>query len=98
MTPLMSSALLGMQSDTRLLALACDGHERAFEAIVDRYRRPLLRYLHQLLRDDRAEDVLQAAFVSAWTALRAGTAVRGLRPWLDPVCPKRAPHAPPRRA
>jgi RNA polymerase sigma factor (sigma-70 family) len=86
MTPLLSSSLLRTQSDERLLALAAAGHERAFEAIVDRYRRPLLRYLHRLLPGDRAEDVLQAALVSAWTALRSGPAVRELRPWLYRIC------------
>jgi RNA polymerase sigma factor (sigma-70 family) len=86
MTPLLSSALLRTQSDERLLTLAANGHDRAFEAIVDRYRRPLLRYLHRLLPGDRAEDVLQAAFVSAWTALRGGTPVRELRPWLYRIC------------
>jgi RNA polymerase sigma factor (sigma-70 family) len=86
MTPLLSSALLRVQSDERLVQLAVQGHERAFEAIVDRYRRPLLRYLQRLLPGDRAEDVLQAAFVSAWTSLDRGAAVRDLRPWLYRIC------------
>ena len=38
-----SVTLLRTQSDERLAALAAAGHERAFEAIVERYRRPLLR-------------------------------------------------------
>jgi RNA polymerase sigma factor (sigma-70 family) len=97
MTPLLSSALLRTQSDERLLALAAAGHERAFEAIVDRYRRPLLRYLDRLLPGDRAEDVVQAAFVSAWTALRSGTAVRELRPWLYRICHNGAVNALARR-
>lgn len=58
------------------------GHDRAFEAIVDRYRRPLLRYARRFLSEGRAEDVVQAAFVSAWSALGEGVEVRDLRPWL----------------
>jgi RNA polymerase sigma factor (sigma-70 family) len=81
-TPLLSTALLRSQSDERLLRLAAGGHDRAFEAIVERYRRPLLRYVRRLLRDGRAEDVVQAAFVSAWSSLRGGAQVRDLRPWL----------------
>jgi RNA polymerase sigma factor (sigma-70 family) len=81
-TPLLSTALLRTQSDERLLRLAAGGHDRAFEAIVERYRRPLLRYVRRLLRDGRAEDVVQAAFVSAWSSLRGGAEVRDLRPWL----------------
>lgn len=82
MTPLISSALLGTQSDDRLLALAQGGHERAFEAIVQRYRMPLRRYVRRLLPEPRAEDVVQQAFLNAWSALAGGAAVRDLRPWL----------------
>jgi RNA polymerase sigma factor (sigma-70 family) len=82
MAPLLSIPLLRTQSDRRLVALAADGHDRAFEAIVERYRRPLQRYLRRLLSEALAEDVLQASFVRAWQALRAGTEVRELRPWL----------------
>jgi RNA polymerase sigma factor (sigma-70 family) len=82
MTPLLSSALLRAQSDERLVELAAAGHDRAFEAIVERYRRPLLRYLRRLLSDTLAEDVAQATFINAWSSLRTGTEVRDLRPWL----------------
>ena len=83
MAPLLSTPLLlRTQSDRRLATLAADGHDRAFEAIVERYRRPLQRYLRRLLSEALAEDVLQATFVRAWQALRAGTEVRDLRPWL----------------
>ena len=83
MAPLLSTPLLlRTQSDRRLVTLAADGHDRAFEAIVERYRRPLQRYLRRLLSEALAEDVLQATFVRAWQALGAGTEVRDLRPWL----------------
>src|SRR5919201_207365 len=82
MTPLLSTPLLRAQSDGRLTALAGSGHDRAFEEIVERYRRPLQRYLRRLLSEALAEDVLQATFVRAWQALRVGTEVRDLRPWM----------------
>jgi RNA polymerase sigma factor (sigma-70 family) len=78
----MTPILLRTQTDARLLALAAAGHDRAFEAIVERYRRPLLRYLRRLLSEPLAEDVVQATFLNAWRALQAGTEVRELRPWL----------------
>jgi RNA polymerase sigma factor (sigma-70 family) len=60
-----------------------EGHERAFEALVQRYRRPLLRYCRRMgLTDARGEDVLQQAFLQAWLALARGVEVRELRPWL----------------
>ena len=77
-----SIVVLRTQSDDRLVALARAGHERAFEAIVDRYRRPLLRACRRVLPDARAEDALQHALVAAWGALRRGDDVQELRPWL----------------
>jgi RNA polymerase sigma factor (sigma-70 family) len=82
MTPLVSSALLRTQSDARLLALAARGYERAFEVIVERYRRPLYRWCRQFLPEARAEDAVQTAFLKAWSSLRAGTQVSDLKPWL----------------
>src|SRR3954471_11667532 len=77
-----STVLLRTQSDERLVALARAGHERAFEAIVERYRRALLREARRYLPEARAEDALQQTLVAAWTALRRGDDVRELRPWL----------------
>lgn len=83
MTPHVSITLLRTQTDERLIELIAAGHDRAFDAVVDRYRRPLLRYARRFLPEEtRAEDVVQAAFVSAWGALRDGAPVRDLRPWL----------------
>lgn len=83
MRPGIQTRLLAAQSDERLVALAREGHERAFEAVVLRYRRPLLRYCQRLaLPDSRAEDVLQQALLNAWLALQRGAEVRELRPWL----------------
>jgi RNA polymerase sigma factor (sigma-70 family) len=83
MSPRIPIRLLAAQSDQRLAALVRDGHERAFEALVHRYRRPLLRYCHHMgLSDARAEDVLQQALLQAWLALARGSDVRELKPWL----------------
>jgi RNA polymerase sigma factor (sigma-70 family) len=78
-------ALLRTQSDARLAALARDGHERAYEAIVERYRRELLRHAQRVVGEARAEDVLQHALLAAWAALRRGDEVRDLRPWLQRI-------------
>lgn len=70
-----------MESDERLARLARAGHAAAFEAIVERYRRPLLAYCRRLLPDSRAEDAVQQTFLSAYRALpRAGDVQ--LRAWL----------------
>src|SRR4051794_40233888 len=77
-----SAVLLRTQSDERLVAPARDGHERAFETIVRRYRRPLLGACQRICADGRGEDVLQQALLSAWSGLRRGDDVRDLRAWL----------------
>jgi RNA polymerase sigma factor (sigma-70 family) len=81
-TPRLSDLLLSSQSDERLVSLARAGHERAFVAIVERYRPELQALARRLCSDGRAEDVVQQAFLSAFAALRAGAEVRHLRGWL----------------
>ena len=76
------TALLRSQTDARLVDLTRDGNERAFEAIVQRYNRPLLRYCARILSPERAEDAVQQAFLSAHRSIHAGDADLNLRPWL----------------
>jgi hypothetical protein len=54
--PSPSSVLLRTQSDERLVSLARGGSERAFEAIVERYRGGLLRLARRYLPDARAAE------------------------------------------
>src|ERR671933_1076689 len=79
---LAGSAVLRTQADERLVDLVRDGNDRAFEAIVHRYRRPLLRYCARFLSPARAEDAVQQSFVNALAALRSNDAEINLRPWL----------------
>lgn len=83
MSPRIPIGLLAAQSDRRLVELVAEGHERAFEVLVKRYRRQLMRYCRRMgLTDSRAEDVLQHAFLQAWLALERGVEVRTPKPWL----------------
>ena len=50
--------------------------------LVERYRGALLRASRRYLPEARAEDALQQAFISAWSALQRGDEVRDLRAWL----------------
>jgi len=74
--------LLRSQSDERLIDLVRAGNDAAFEAIVARYRRPLLRHCARMLSAERAEDVIQQAFLRALRAMRADERPLDLRPWL----------------
>ncbi len=83
MSPGIPTRLLATQSDDRLLALVRQGHERAFEAVVHRYRKPLLGYCRRLrLPDTRAEDIVQLALLKTWIAVREGAEVHDLKAWL----------------
>ena len=70
------------QSDTRLVLLAAEGSEVAFEAIVERYRRPLERKCRRMLGGEDVDEAVQMVFLRAWSSLRGGGEVRELRPWL----------------
>jgi RNA polymerase sigma factor (sigma-70 family) len=79
----LSLRFLQTQSDEQLAALARAGHERAFEALVRRYRRPLLAYCRRIgSAGTNAEDTLQQALLQAWSAIRTGVEVRDPRAWL----------------
>lgn len=79
---LAGAPLLRTQTDERLVDLMRVGNDGAFEAIVARYRRPLLRYCSGLLPEGRAEDAVQQTFLRAYDALRASEGKMNLRPWL----------------
>jgi RNA polymerase sigma factor (sigma-70 family) len=79
---LAGATLLRTQSDERLVDLVRAGHAAAFEAIVERYRKPLLAYSSRLLPPARAEDAVQQAFLSAYQAMVRDDAELRLRPWL----------------
>lgn len=81
MSPWLSDLFLRSQTDERLVALARAGQERAFTAIVERYRRPLLSYARRM-EPGSEEDLVQQTFLSMLTALQAGAEVRHLRGWL----------------
>lgn len=74
--------LLRVQSDERLVDLARSGHAPAFEMIVHRYRRPLLRYCSRILDDQSAEDAVQQAFVNAYESMIGSGGQLELRAWL----------------
>ena len=74
--------VLSTQSDERLVDLVRAGSEPAFETIVERYRGALMRYVSRLLAPERAEDVVQQAFVNAYEAMHRNGAELNLRPWL----------------
>ena len=77
----LSPAALASAPDAKLVALTRAGDERAFAAIVDRYRAPLARYCARLVAT-AADDAVQQTFINAHAALTGGSLPLALRPWL----------------
>jgi RNA polymerase sigma factor (sigma-70 family) len=80
----LSPTALVAASDARLVALTRLGDERAFAAIVGRYRGPLARQCRRFLPAAAAEDALQQTFINAHASLTndAATLPLALKPWL----------------
>jgi DNA-directed RNA polymerase specialized sigma24 family protein len=78
--------LLGSQSDEKLLELARDRSESAFDALARRYRRALLRHCRQLcLSEEMAQEVLRRALSEAQSGIDAGAKPRQLQSWLQGI-------------
>jgi RNA polymerase sigma factor (sigma-70 family) len=83
--PLLSAVVLRSQTDERLVALARDGHDQAFVAIAHRYRRELVAHARRAAPADHAEDIVQQAMLSAWSALTRRADVLDVRAWLHRI-------------
>lgn len=83
--PSADALLLRTQTDERLAALARRGSERAYVTLVERHRRLLYATALRLVPAADADDVVQQALLSAWTALRGGTEVHHVRAWLTQI-------------
>jgi RNA polymerase sigma factor (sigma-70 family) len=88
----LARAVLRTQSDHRLVALARDGKEAAFEEIVRRYRAPLVAFAAAYGPPD-AEDVVQESLLRSWGALRNSTGEMNLKAWLYTIVRNRAHNA-----
>jgi RNA polymerase sigma factor (sigma-70 family) len=75
-------AALSAQSDERLVELARDGSEPAFEAIVQRYRGPLHHYSARIAPRSSVDDIVQHAFISAYRRIQDNGCELTLKPWL----------------
>lgn len=83
--------LLARETDGALASQALAGNERAFEALVERYRSGLLQFLLRMLGDeDRAWDVLQHVLLQLYTHLPTLRLERTFKAWLFQVAHHRA--------
>jgi RNA polymerase sigma factor (sigma-70 family) len=78
------------EPDERLVELCRAGRDDAFDAIVERYRPLLLRHCARIVGQAAAQDAVQDALLSAWSAIRAGAEIRALRAWLFTIAHRKA--------
>ena len=72
----------GGLSDEDLVRRSRAGDEEAFDAIVHRYRSPLVGYCRRWLDAHRAEEVVQHTLMKAFLCIRDDDRPLALRPWL----------------
>ena len=77
------SRLLGLESDERLVALTREGHEGAFEVLMERYEKRIHVYCRNMLRSSEdARDMVQEVFTSAHRAMLGDERPIQVKAWL----------------
>jgi RNA polymerase sigma factor (sigma-70 family) len=77
------SRLLTLESDERLVGLVREGHEAAFEVLVERYEKRLLVFCRNMLRSSEdARDMVQDVFANAHRAMLADERPIHVKAWL----------------
>lgn len=72
-----------MNSSADLVARACRGDQEAFRLIFERYSRPVISFVYDLVGDrELAEELTQETFVRAFRSLRTLRAETKLSTWL----------------
>lgn len=71
------------EQDLELVELAQTGDMRAFDTLVTRYKRRLIRYLSPMIRDlGDTEDVVQETFIKAYMGLNSFRGDSSFSTWL----------------
>jgi RNA polymerase sigma factor (sigma-70 family) len=81
----LARSVLRTQSDERLTELARHGSDAAFETLVTRYRRSMVRHCDGVVGHTDAEEAVQNALLNAHNALSRGDSVRNVGPWLHAI-------------
>jgi RNA polymerase sigma factor (sigma-70 family) len=89
-TALLTARGLHAATDPYLVTLVRAGRTGAFEAIYDRYHRPILSFCGRLLDDsEEAADAVQHTFLAAYSAIVSSSKPILLRAWLFTIARNR---------
>lgn len=70
------------EDEERLVLLAQSGDQRAFDALLRRYERPLFRHIHRMLGNEEAcYEALQETYVVIVRSIRKLRSRSNFRPW-----------------
>lgn len=84
------SRLLALEPDDRLVALTRQGHEAAFELLVERYEKRLLVFCRNMLRSSEdARDMVQDVFANAHRAMLQDERPIHVKAWLYKIARNR---------
>src|SRR5262245_11667174 len=73
---------MGTRNESQILEMARAGNQRAFEQLVEPYRRELLAHCYRILGSfEDAEDMLQETLVRVWKRLDTFEGRSSLRAW-----------------
>lgn len=93
-TPLVPSRLMQAQADRVLCSLAARGNLAAYDALYERYRRPITAFAFHTLgtaaTPEDAEDVAQDAFTRAFAGIRERRVDGSFKAWLYTIARNRA--------
>jgi RNA polymerase sigma-70 factor (ECF subfamily) len=70
------------EEDAVLLAAVCEGSERAFNRLVDRYQQAVRNFLRRVIGRGEADDVAQETFLAVWTQARSFRGGSPVRSWV----------------
>jgi RNA polymerase sigma factor (sigma-70 family) len=83
LTHAVARAVAPEKNDETLAQEAVNGSFEAFEALVERYSRPLFNYIYHLVADgDEANDILQQVLCKAYAGLPKLSTYQAIKPWL----------------
>ncbi len=82
---LLARSVLRTHSDERLTELARRGSDAAFETLVNRYRRSMVRHCDRVVGHTDAEEAVQNALLNAHHALSRGDRVHNVGPWMHAI-------------
>jgi len=77
-----------MDTSPEQLALSAQKNPEDFALLVERFEKPLLRYIHRLSRvsQEESEDILQEVFLKAWRHLQGFNPELSFGSWIYRIC------------